>query len=163
MSVSRVDVTRPPITTIASGRWISEPGPLANSSGTRPIAAMLAVMSTGRSRRCAPRTTISAAARLALQLVEIRDHHDTVQHRDAEQRDEAHGRRHGQVLPRGQEREHAADERERYVRQHEQRLAQRSEHREQQHEHEPERDRHHQREPRGGPLLVLELPAPCRK
>src|SRR5690349_4545126 len=35
ISVKAVDETRPPITTIASGRWISEPGPVANKSGTR--------------------------------------------------------------------------------------------------------------------------------
>ncbi len=46
-SVSAVELTRPPITTMASGFWISEPGPVANSSGTRPKAVMLAVISTG--------------------------------------------------------------------------------------------------------------------
>ena len=51
------------MTTIASGRWISLPGPLANSSGTRPSAVMLAVISTGRRRRMAPSRT--ACARLA--------------------------------------------------------------------------------------------------
>ena len=60
MSVSSVALTSPPMTTMASGFWISEPGPLAKSSGTRPKAAMLAVISTGRRRRFAPSTTISA-------------------------------------------------------------------------------------------------------
>jgi hypothetical protein len=63
ISVSRVEDTSPPMTTMASGRWISEPGPVANSSGTRPKAAMLAVISTGRSRRLAPSTTTSASGR----------------------------------------------------------------------------------------------------
>lgn len=54
MSVSAVELTSPPITTIAKGFWISEPGPVANSSGTSPNAAMLAVIITGRSRRTAP-------------------------------------------------------------------------------------------------------------
>mgnify|MGYP002145075119 CR=1 FL=1 len=33
MSVSAAAVMSPPITTMARGRWISEPGPVANSSG----------------------------------------------------------------------------------------------------------------------------------
>src|SRR2546427_233247 len=58
--VSAVELTSPPITTMASGRWISEPGPLASSRGTRPKAVMEAVISTGRSRRSEPsRTTCS--------------------------------------------------------------------------------------------------------
>src|SRR5262245_59003222 len=43
MSVSSVEDKSPPITTIASGRWISDPGPEANSSGINPSAVMLAV------------------------------------------------------------------------------------------------------------------------
>ena len=62
-SVRAVDVTSPPMTTIASGFWISEPGPVANSSGTRPSAAMLAVINTGRSRRVAPSKTALLAGR----------------------------------------------------------------------------------------------------
>ena len=58
--VSAVELTSPPITTMASGRWISEPGPLASSRGTRPKAVMEAVISTGRNRRSEPsRTTCS--------------------------------------------------------------------------------------------------------
>ena len=60
MSVRAVDVTSPPMTTIASGRWISEPGPSAKSSGTSPNAAMLAVIITGRRRRTDPSKTTSA-------------------------------------------------------------------------------------------------------
>ena len=52
-----MEVTSPPMTTMASGFWISEPGPVANKSGTRPKAAMLAVISTGRSLRIAPSNT----------------------------------------------------------------------------------------------------------
>ena len=53
-----MELTSPPATTMASGRWISEPGPLASSSGTMPSAVMQAVISTGRSRSRTPcRTT----------------------------------------------------------------------------------------------------------
>lgn len=52
--VRAVEVTNPPVTTIARGRWISEPGPVAKRSGTNPSAAMLAVIKTGRKRRTAP-------------------------------------------------------------------------------------------------------------
>ena len=33
-------VMSPPMTTMARGRWISEPGPVANSRGIRPKAVM---------------------------------------------------------------------------------------------------------------------------
>ncbi len=62
MRVRAVEVTRPPTTTTASGRWTSEPGPLAKSMGKRPKAAMLAVIKTGRNRRFAPSTTTSPKA-----------------------------------------------------------------------------------------------------
>ena len=58
-SVSTVAVTSPPITTTASGRWISAPGPVANRKGTRPKAAMVAVSVTGVIRRLAPSRTAS--------------------------------------------------------------------------------------------------------
>ena len=87
------------MTTIASGFWISEPGPLANSSGTRPKAAMLAVISTGRRRRFAPSTHDLVDRHAArVQLVEVGHHHHAVEHRDAEQGDEADRGRHRQVL-----------------------------------------------------------------
>src|SRR5690606_33687778 len=53
----------PPTTTMASGRCISDPGPVAKSSGTSPKAAMLAVIITGRRRRLAPSTTVSSMPR----------------------------------------------------------------------------------------------------
>ena len=42
--VSAVELASPPMTTIASGRWISEPGPVANSTGSKPNAAIVAVI-----------------------------------------------------------------------------------------------------------------------
>ena len=45
ISVNNVDVTSPPMTTMASGRWISDPGPVANNKGIRPKAVIAAVIS----------------------------------------------------------------------------------------------------------------------
>jgi hypothetical protein len=115
-SVNKVQEISPPITTIASGRCISDPGPVANSSGTSPSAAIDAVSSTGRSRRCAPLTTTSEHVHAGRpQLVEIADQHDPVQHRDAEQRDETDRSRHRQIFAGQAQREDAADHRERHV------------------------------------------------
>src|SRR5262245_3292315 len=58
-AVSTVAVISPPITTIASGRWTSEPGPVANRNGIRASIATVAVIITGRSRSFAPSTTAS--------------------------------------------------------------------------------------------------------
>jgi hypothetical protein len=137
ISVSAVAVIRPPMTTMASGRWISEPGPLANSSGTRPKAVMLAVISTGRSRRSAPSTTTPPSAAARQQLVEVAHQHHAVEHGDAQQRDEADRGRHRQVFAGQPQAKDAADHRERDVGQHQQRLAHRAEGREQQEEDQP--------------------------
>ena len=45
--VSSVDVTMPPITTVASGRWISLPTPVAIAIGMKPAISVIAVASTG--------------------------------------------------------------------------------------------------------------------
>ena len=58
-NVKRVEVAKPPITTMAKGFWISAPGPVANKSGTNPNAVMPAVIKTGRNLRCEPSTTTS--------------------------------------------------------------------------------------------------------
>jgi len=49
-----VEVTVPPTTTTASGFWISEPGPVANRMGTRPMTVRMAVIMTGRNLLSAP-------------------------------------------------------------------------------------------------------------
>ena len=49
-SVSSVAVTRPPTTTVASGRWTSLPGACDSAIGRNPSDAIRAVVSTGRSR-----------------------------------------------------------------------------------------------------------------
>ena len=50
--VNAVDVTSPPITTVAKGRCTSAPAPEDNAIGTKPRLATSAVMSTGRRRVC---------------------------------------------------------------------------------------------------------------
>ena len=62
-SVRRVDVTNPPITTVAKGRCTSAPMLVATAIGTKPNPATIAVISTGRSRVFAPSTTASSSER----------------------------------------------------------------------------------------------------
>ena len=45
INVSKVELISPLITTIAKGLWISDPGPVAKSRGSKPNAAIVAVMS----------------------------------------------------------------------------------------------------------------------
>ena len=55
-NVSAVDVKRPPMTTVASGRCTSAPIPCASTNGSRPSSVVIIVMTTGRSRRTQPLT-----------------------------------------------------------------------------------------------------------
>jgi hypothetical protein len=47
-SVNIVELIKPPITTLASGFWVSLPMPVETAAGNRPIAAIKAVITTGR-------------------------------------------------------------------------------------------------------------------
>ncbi|MNY18119.1 hypothetical protein D3C86_1514770 [compost metagenome] len=60
-----VEVTRPPITTIANGFWVSEPTPVLIAAGIRPIAAISAVITTGRMRDTTPWCIASSRCILA--------------------------------------------------------------------------------------------------
>ena len=53
-SVSSVALTKPPTTTVASGRWTSDPIPCASAAGSIPNAATVAVSRTARRRWVAP-------------------------------------------------------------------------------------------------------------
>ena len=64
-SVSRVDETIPPITTVASGRCTSEPSPTFSAIGTKPRLATRAVINTGLSRVNAPSRIASSSGRPA--------------------------------------------------------------------------------------------------
>ena len=88
MSVSSVAVTSPPITTMASGRWISEPGPEeqrdeAEGGDARGHQHRAQAPCGALAHRLMQRDAAFA------QLTEIADHDEPVEHRDAEQRDEA--------------------------------------------------------------------------
>src|SRR6185295_10806770 len=48
--VRKVELTMPPMTTVARGRWTSAPEPVARAMGRKPRLATRAVMSTGRRR-----------------------------------------------------------------------------------------------------------------
>jgi len=50
INVNKVEVNKPPTTTVARGRCISDPTPDDNNSGIKPNAAINAVISTGRNR-----------------------------------------------------------------------------------------------------------------
>ena len=52
--VSTVAVIKPPITIMASGFCVSEPTPWEMAAGIKPIAAIMAVITTGRTRDSTP-------------------------------------------------------------------------------------------------------------
>jgi hypothetical protein len=60
-SVRVVAVTKPPITTIARGLDVSDPIPVEVAAGISPIAAMRAVMATGRIRDITPERMASSS------------------------------------------------------------------------------------------------------
>jgi len=86
--------------------------------------------------------------------------HQSVQNGDSEQGDEAHGGRHGEVIPGEPQRQNATDQRKGDVRKHQQRLTHRAKSQEQHHEDERQRQWHDQRKSLGSPLLILELATP---
>ena len=60
-SVNIVAKISPPIITIASGRWLSDPMPWLKAAGSNPRIAIMAVISTERVRDCIPKSTDSAS------------------------------------------------------------------------------------------------------
>src|SRR5690242_8704985 len=95
------------------------------------------------------------------QLVEVGDHYHAVQHRLAEQRDEADRRRYRERYAGDEEREDAADQGERYVEDDEGRALQRLERVEQQDEDEQDGYWNDDRQALHGPFLVLEFAGPA--
>ena len=57
--VSKVEVNKPPITTVAKGRCTSAPADCENAIGKKPKAAAAAVSNTGRKRSVVPFITKS--------------------------------------------------------------------------------------------------------
>jgi proline racemase len=62
-NVKIVALINPPITTVANGFCVSEPMPCESAAGSNPIAAIVAVMTTGRIRDMTPAFTESDARR----------------------------------------------------------------------------------------------------
>ncbi len=151
------------MTTVASGRWISDSG----ARGDRHRQEAERGHQRGHQHRLEPRPRalqdgLPQADPVFPQLVDRRDHHDPVQHRDAEQRDEADRRREVQVQAAHPQRGDAADQRERDVEDDEACLPDVAERDEQQQEDDRERQRDHDDQPLHGALLVLELAAPLQ-
>ena len=62
------------MTTMASGRWISAPGPVAKRKGTRPKAAMNAVSVTGVIRRFATQIDYAKVGLTTGAIIEFKPH-----------------------------------------------------------------------------------------
>jgi hypothetical protein len=62
-NVRIVEVTRPPITTIARGREVSEPIPVEVAAGIKPMAAIMAVIITGLMRATTPERIAASSGR----------------------------------------------------------------------------------------------------
>jgi hypothetical protein len=95
-----------------------------------------------------------------VELVEVAHHHHAVEHRDAEQRDEADRGRHRQVFAGSRPAQTTPPTIAKGMLPGPAGLAHRAEGGEQQHEDQPEGDRHDDAEAGRGALLVLELAAP---
>ena len=54
ISVSKVAVSKPPMTTVAKGFCTSAPAPFENAIGKKPKLATVAVIKTGRNRKIVP-------------------------------------------------------------------------------------------------------------
>src|SRR5581483_376982 len=96
----------------------------------------------------------------APQFVEVAHHDDAVEHRDAEQCDEADARADAEIKLADDERENPADQRERNVQDDQDCLLDRIEGTEQQKEDRSDRDRDYDREALHRALLILKLTAP---
>ena len=112
-SVMSSDVSRPPMTTRASGTCSSLPSPMPSDIGTRPSMVAIDVIRIGRSRvrpaslhRLAQRQPVAPA-----QHVGVVDQQDAVADDDAGQHDDADVGLHVERRARQLEREHDADAR----------------------------------------------------
>ena len=85
---------RPPMTTVASGRWISAPGVVAVAIGMKPKPATRAVIRIGRSRtRAASRAAAWASTPSWSEVLDGADPDQAVEDGHAEQGDEPDARR----------------------------------------------------------------------
>ena len=77
-SVITVAETRPPITTIAKGREVSEPIPVDVAAGISPMAAISAVITTGRILAITPERTATSKCILSFKFFLNRDNRITL-------------------------------------------------------------------------------------
>jgi hypothetical protein len=100
-SVSSVEVTSPPMTTVASGRCTSAPFVVEMAMGRKPNEATRAVVSTGRSLARAPSSirSFQVEAIAATQTDELIHQHKAVEYRHTEQRDETDACRNAERKP----------------------------------------------------------------
>ena len=159
-----VEVNKPPMTTVAKGRWISAPGVVASAMGMNPRPATSAVMRIGRSRTmAASRGGLVEFDTILPQLLDGADPDQAVEHGHAKERDEADGGRDGERHPAHDQGEDSAGRRHGHgevdqARQPHRVEAAVEEQEDQQHGH-----GHDDRQPPRGRLEMLELAAPSKQ
>ena len=160
-SVSSVELMRPPMTTAASGFWISLPGPVAKSIGTKTESGD-ARGDEHRSKsqdRALEDCEVDGHA-FSSQFIEVTDHDHAIEHGDAEEGDEADARADAQIKVSDDERENASDHRERDIQDDQHGLLHRVEGAKEHQKNRRDGDGHDDREALHGALLIFELPAP---
>ena len=125
-NVNTVEVMSPPMTTVASGFCTSAPAPCAIAIGTKPSEATSAVIKHGAQPHAgAVESRVLGREAFVPPLLDVAHEHEAVQHRDAEQRDEADARGDRERHAAQGESEDAAGDREGHVQVDERRRASR--------------------------------------
>ena len=153
----------PPMTTVASGRWISAPGVVESAMGMKPRPATRAVIRIGRKRTTA--ASLRGLVRFDAVLSEVLDGADpdqAVEHGHAEECDEADAGRDGERHASDEQGENTACRGHRHGRVDQEREPDRVERAVQEQEDQEHRHRHDDHQPFRGSLQVLELTAPPR-
>ena len=153
-------MSSPPITTAASGRWTSDPAPLPEQHRHESDAGERGRGHDGAQPLVgACQDGLPERQPVPLELADGAHHHESVQDRDAEERDKAHARRDREREAERVEHRHPAHDRHRDAQVDDRRQADRPERLEQQDEDQDERERHDQQQPGRRRFQVLELAA----
>ena len=156
-----VEVNSPPMTTVASGRWISAPGVVARAMGMKPRPATRAVMRIGRSRTMAASRAASWGSMSILpQVLDGADPDQAVEHGHAEEGDEPDRRRDREGQAAEDQGEHAAGRGHGDRQVDQKRQPHRVERAVEQEENQQHGHGNDDRQPPRGRLQVLELAAP---
>src|SRR6266851_10048468 len=142
---------RPPTMTMANGRCESEPISCERAAGKSPSVATSMVIMMGRRRSSAPslaacRGSMPRVHAAGAELVDVLDHDDADFDGNTGQREEAEAGGHGEMRAGGEQREHAAEGRERDYGEDEANPFPGVEHRVQDESHEQQRNRHDDRQ-----------------